>query len=82
MQLCYLKLCKIRCISKTYATPQKNNAKMNVSSLFSVFITSSFLVFNQDFQFEKAPGDVRVITHHCQGGLKLPLDSELHTTIG
>lgn len=46
------------------------------------FLTTSFFVFNQNFQLEKAPGDVRVITHHCQGGLKLTLNSELHTAIG
>ena len=44
-------------------------------------LTSGLLVFYQDLQLQQPPGDVRVVSHHRETGLKLSFHTELHTPI-
>ena len=46
-----------------------------------IHLTSSLFVLHQDLQLQQPPGNIWVISHYCQGGLKLPLHTEFYTSI-
>lgn len=47
----------------------------------NIRLTSSLFVLHKDLQLQQPPGNIRIIPHHSQSGLKLSLHAKLHTAV-